>query len=543
MESKYLQNFSFIPKIFPIILAGIFLFGCVDPNQKGVVSSASPEATQVGVKILEEGGNAIDAAIAISFALGVTEPAMSGLGGGSQLLVALPDELPFLINGTTYAPVLTDPRISSDSLTYHKRSTIPSTVKVLSYAWKKYGSGNLSWEQLLSPAIELARDGFVVGQFRAEVYKMYEKSMTTSPYSTALWLKPGNITPTVGDRIVQPILARTLERLAEYGADDFYNGEIANAISKDMEDNQGWIRKDDLANFPEPEELPALHIAFKDYDVYSMPPPGAGYAVLQILKLYEKLESNNQDTPPHELWAKSLKAIHTDRDRNPLLDMNNYQNEINDKLSDDYLDQINSQQTATDTVDVGGETTHFSVVDKHGMAVAVTASINAYFGAKAASSELGFLYNSYMDDFEFENPSHPAAIRPGAMAFSSMSPTIVKKDGKNVLIVGSPGSKRIISTVAQVVASWISERDIEGAVNQKRFHTSGKSLYVEDLTLADNLESKGLEGFRIRKANDNLLRNGLNAYYGGVHAIGLQNNSWVGAADPRRDGTVGYTKD
>lgn len=522
----------------------IILCGLINQaDQRAVVSSASPEATEVGIKIIEQGGNAVDAAVAISFALGVTEPAMSGIGGGSQLLIALPGEKPFLINGTTIAPTLTDPLISADSLVFHKRSTIPSTVKVLAYAWRKYGSGKMTWKELLAPSIDLARNGFVVGRFRADVYKMYERSMLSSPYNTKLWLKDGQIIPVVGEKIIQPVLAKTLERLANFGADDYYKGKIAAAISKDMEQNRGWIRLDDLKNFPEPIELPALEIKFKNHNVYSMPPPGAGYAALQILKLYERSGSNDVKLSEHETWARILKAVHNDRDNSPLISMTNYEREINQKLSENYLNKLSlSAQNKNDTVEESGETTHFSVVDKNGMAVAVTASINAYFGAKASSSELGFLYNSYMDDFEFSKPTHPGAIKPGAMAFSSMCPTIVQKNGKTVLIVGSPGSKRIISTVAQIVASWIEENDIEKAVNKKRYHVSGNNLYIEDLSLAEKLQKAGLTGFKIRKAGEDLLQNGLNAYYGGVHAIGWQNDSWVGAADPRRDGTVGYTK-
>ena len=273
-------------KIIFTVSIGIILLilfsSTTKPVYNAVVSSASPEATAIGIKILESGGNTIDAVVAISFALGVSEPAMSGIGGGSQLLISIPGKEPFLINGTTYAPALTDPMIPGDSLTYHKRATIPSTVKVLDYALKKYGSGKFSWSQLLEPSIKLARDGFIVGRFRADVYKMYEKSMTGSPYHTQLWLKDGNQLPVIGDKITQPVLAKTIERLAKFGADDFYKGEIAKAISKDMEQNGGWIRVNDLKKIPEPKELPALRINYKGYDVFSMPPPGAGYAVLQL---------------------------------------------------------------------------------------------------------------------------------------------------------------------------------------------------------------------------------------------------------------------
>jgi gamma-glutamyltranspeptidase/glutathione hydrolase len=534
-------------KIFVLIFSVLFFlipFTGFNQNsvKRGVVSSASPEATSVGIKILERGGNAIDAAVAISFALGVVESAMSGLGGGTQILLSIPGKTPFLINGTTFAPALTDVNISSDSLIFHKRSTIPSTVKVLFYAWKKYGSRKFTWSQLLEPSIHLAANGFVVGQFRADVYRMYEKSMTSSPFHTNLWLKDGKTIPAKGEILKQPILAKTLTRLAKYGAIDFYEGEIAKAIARDMEQNGGWIRMNDLKNFPEPVELPALSVNYNQYKVYSMPPPGGGYAMLQILTLHEKSFTNKNQLSEFETWARILKAVHQDRDINPIDNTNNYEQQVQDKLSDAYIEKLNLVYNINNSPkEKSGETTHFSVVDKKGMAVALTASINAYFGAKAASSELGFLYNSYMDDFEFNKPNHPAAIRPGAMAFSSMCPTIVQKNGKTVLIAGTPGSSRIISTVAQIVANWIKENDIEKVVYKKRYHVSGNTFYAEDARLKDSLQKNGLTGFVIKSPSDYLLRNGLNSYFGGVHAIALQKGKWVGSADPRRDGTAGYT--
>lgn len=535
-------------KIFALVGIGLFSVSSItgfsqNKINSGVVSAASPEATDAGIQILKKGGNAVDAAVAISFALAVTEPAMSGLGGGTQILIAIPGKTPFLINGTTLAPALTNPGISADSLNYHKRSTIPSTVKVLHYAWKKYGSGKFTWSQLLAPAIELATNGFTVGRFRADVYKMYEKSMKASPYNTGLWLKDGKDIPATGEILKQPVLAKTLKRLAKYGAADFYKGEIAKAIDRDMVQHGGWIRINDLKNFPEPAELPALVIDYKQYKVFSMPPPGGGYAMLQALRLYERASLNNLTLPEFETWGRILKTVHQDRNTSPLKSMNNYKAQVMEKLSDDYIDNLYHRNiTNMELPEKNGETTHFSVVDSKGIALAVTASINAYFGAKAASPELGFLYNSYMDDFEFGKPGHPAAIRPGAMAFSSMCPTIVQQKGKTVLIAGTPGSSRIISTVAQVVAAWITDNDIEKAVYKKRYHVSGKTFYIEDLTLRDSVLKTGLSGFVIKAPSDYLLYNGLNSYFGGVHAIALQQGVWVGAADPRRDGTVGYSK-
>lgn len=237
-----------------------FMMSCnnqYDGHNIGLISSATPEASKAGQQIFLKGGNAIDAAVAVSFALGVTEPAMSGLGGGTQVLLSLNNGQPIAINGTTLSPANTPINIG-DTLTYHRRSTIPSIVKVLDYLWRTYGSGNITWEELLNPAIELAENGFKIGKFRAKVYKQYEDKLLDSKFNTSFFLIDGERIPIEGEILKQPILAKTLRRLAEYGADDFYTGEIAKEIAKDMETHGGWITLSDLNNFEQPKELKAL---------------------------------------------------------------------------------------------------------------------------------------------------------------------------------------------------------------------------------------------------------------------------------------------
>ena len=514
------------------------------PAANGLVSSASPEATLAGRQILDKGGNAADAAVAIAFALGVTEPAMSGLGGGTQVLLSIPGKDPIAINGTTLSPALTPVTATKADLTYHKRSTIPSTVKVLHYLWKKYGSGAIAWAELLDPAIGYAEKGFVVGTFRHLVYKKYEKELLNSPYHTYYWLTPEGRIPAPGERIRQPVLATTLRRLAQHGAADFYSGDIAREIASDMAKNGGWITLEDLQNFPEPSELPALHTTFRDYDVYSQPPPCGGWTVLQILNLLEEspaamLQSADQ------YWIKLTTALylgHLNRDMAPVTDLSQYEPYTRLKTSKDILEEVKANWPPSEQSS-GGETTHFSVVDDTGMALAVTASINAYFGAAAASSKLGFLYNTYMDDFQLGQPSHPFAIGPGKMAYSSMSPTVVRKDGQNVLVIGSPGSARIISTVAQIARQWMDaqEKDIKASVAAPRVHVYDNKVLFEALapseqaTILPYLEKQGME---IAFPTYDLQINGLNAYFGGVHALAWENGRWKGAADPRRDGLV-----
>lgn len=533
-----------------LILPLLLLTACtpkVSPSGKskaGVVSAASPEAAEAGRLMLDKGGNAADAAVATAFALGVTEPAMSGLGGGTQILLSIPGKEPVAINGTTFSPAATPTDASKEDLKYHRRSTIPSTVKVLEYVWRNYGSGKISWAEVLEPAIGFAEKGFEVGVFRHLVYKKYEKVLLDSPHHTSFFLTPEGRIPAPGEILRQPLLAQTLRRLAQNGAADFYSGSVAQEIAADMEQNGGWITAEDLENFPEPQELPALHTSFRDYEVYSQPPPCGGWIVLQILNLLEqhRPEVLTDESSRIEKLVEALYLGHHNRDIAPVTDLKHYTGQTDYKTGKKALEEIKAYWPAGDS-NQSGETTHFSVVDEAGMALAVTASINAYFGAAAASEKLGFLYNTYMDDFKLGDPSHPFAIGPGKMAYSSMSPTIVRRDGENVLVLGSPGSARIISAVAQIVQAWADapEKDIRAAVAQPRIHVYDNKAVFEaqnfsqQAAVFDYLKKQGM---KIAFPTYDLTKNGLNAYFGGVHAIAKENGTWVGAADPRRDGQL-----
>ena len=515
-----------------------------DDQFLGVVSSATPEASRVGEMIFKKGGNAVDVAIAVSFALGVTEPAMSGLGGGTQVLLSIKNEPPVAINGTTFSPDEL-PEITRDTLTYHRRTTIPSTVKVLDYLYNNYGSGNLTWEELISPSIALAKNGFTIGSFRAKVYKKYEEKLVNSTHNTSFFLLKGSEIPAEGQVLKQPILAKTLTRLATKGADDFYHGEIAKDIVEDMKENGGWITQEDLNNFKYPKELEPLSINHNGSQVYSQPPPCGGWTSLLILNILK--HNGSAESISLSQLVEALYLGQNDRRNKPITNLKEYRDSTEIKLADVYaLQLLNKLNTIKDKItgdERSGETTHFSVIDAEGTAISVTASINAYFGALAASKRLGFLYNTYMDDFVFDNKQHPFAIKPGAMAYSSMSPTIVQKNGKNSLIIGSPGSSRIISTVAQLTAAWINNEPIEKLIHVNRVHVNRDNLYLEKASDTLLLDQEMLNKYNLTiKFPDKGLMNEnlLNPYFGGVHAIARENGKWIGVADPRRDGTSLY---
>jgi len=516
----------------------------------GAISAASPEATGAGIEMLLAGGNAVDAAVAVAFALGVTEPAMSGLGAGIQMLVYRPEREPLVINGTSFAPSAT-PRDTAGvgPITGHRLTTIPTSVRTLEFAWREFGSGKIAWADLLAPAIRYAESGFVVGTFRAKVWARHQRDLAESPSARPLFLHQDGSPPTEGELWQQPVLARTLRRIAEGGAAEFYQGGIAREIAADMAAQGGWITFDDLSSLPEPPVQEALHSTYRSYDIFTVAPPASGWVVQQILNLLELSPPESLAPESAERTNRLVEALtigHTSRRANPIRDMIQYAPEVTERTDKATAVRLMEEfraaaaGTGDPETDTGrGETTHFSVVDGSGMAVAVTTSINAYFGARVVTPSLGFLYNDYMREFQLDDPEHPFALRPGGMPSSSMSATVLAQDGQAVLAVGSPGSARIISAVSQVIQRWVDGgHDIVGSVAAPRLHVVPPfALYVEDPDLASSA-GPGFEslGYRVSHPADDLTLRGLNAYFGGVHAVAREGDRWVGAADPRRDG-------
>lgn len=485
----------------------LLAIACTSPAPKlkyGAVTSASPEATEAGMRILKAGGNAVDAAIAVSFALGVSEPAMSGLGGGTQVQIYLPRTIrPFAINGSTLSPAATPTTFEKDSLHSHHRSTIPSTPKVMQYLFDHYGSQRVSWEQLIQPAIGLAEAGVTLGPFRTKVYQRYEQKLIQGTPHTADYIAMSSAT-------AMPMkVTSTLKLIAGEGAEAFYSGAIATAIDEDMRANGGWITLADLASFPTPDSLQSVHFRHNGYDIYTQPEPCGGWVMGEILGELTRIRARN---PNGDSLEQLVEAIHHGHDQRQL-------------------------RAKGESSSQSGETTHFSAMDKDGLAVSVTSSINAYYGAGVANPEYGFLYNSYMDDFNFDEADNAYAIGPNKMAYSSMSPTIVMKEGQVVLVIGSPGSARIISTVAQIIDHYTSGTvAAEQLLALPRIHAINQRVYFESAEQEAYYNSLNNTRLEIVRANDYLARHGLNAYFGGVHAIVWTGRAYIALADPRRDG-------
>jgi len=536
-----------------VLLLGLTLAmqaGAAERRFAGAVSSATPEATAAGVEILEEGGNAIDAAVAVSLALGVSEPAGSGIGGQTVMLIRPPGGDAFVINGTTWSPRSLPEGVTAEQLKYgHTAASVPSTLRVLDLAWRRYGSGNVPWKALLQPAIRLAEEGWVVGPFRQHAFRFYHEFLVKQPAAASIFTRADGLPYQAGEVIRQPLLARTLRRLAEAGADDFYNGAIAGQIAADMAANGGWITARDLAEFPEPAILPALEATYRGHQVFTLPPPFGGWVVLQILNVLElsdPVRLGADDAERRLLLLEALRIGHGSRRDHPIADYRDYGDQVAEYISkaeaQRLLEESRAMLGAAGNEEFDGETTHFSVVDGAGLAVAVTQSIDSYFGARVAHPELGFLYNNYMQGFQVDDPGAPYALEPLQMPKSSMSGTIVVRDGQTRLVLGSPGSARIISAVAQTVSYWVDVgQDVAAAVAAFRVHVvPPDEAYVEGPDLPPELLS-GLadQGFRLRRPTYGVSDTQLDPYFGGIHALAFEGGNWTGAADPRRDGRVG----
>jgi gamma-glutamyltranspeptidase/glutathione hydrolase len=541
-KGKSIKNFNFIYSVISLSFTAalIFLISCASENKiNGVVSAAAPEAVEAGLIVLDAGGNAVDAAVAISFALAVTEPAQSGLGGQIQFLVHFPGSEPLIINGTSFSPSVLPENIDKTNLVKHKASTVPSIVKVLYYLWKEYGSKKIVWEELLQPAINYAKDGIVLGEFRYKVLEYKKDDLLQDSVTRKIFLNENGSIPAKKEKWKQPILTRTLKRIAKFGADDFYIGGIAKTISEDMKRNNSWITLSDLNNVSNPTKQRPIKGSYRGYEIYTMPPPGGGWVIIQALNILEQFSSDDltlESKNRLKVIAQALQLAHQSRSDERIENLINYQKDVIKKTSKEEAEQLFQNFT-------NGETTHFSVVDENEIVVSATSSINNYFGSKSASPELGFLYNDYMNEYKINEPNHPFNLIPNAMPYSSMTPTILMKDGKTVMAIGSPGSERIISAIVQVISLWIDAGlSIEKSVAHARIHVAPDSIiYLEsnDYSQEVLLDLKET-GFTFNEPPSEIIINNLNPYFGGVHAVALEDNVWNGSADPRRDGAVGY---
>ncbi|EBX6685784.1 gamma-glutamyltransferase [Salmonella enterica subsp. salamae serovar Sofia] len=533
---------------------------------QGMVASVDAMATQVGVDILKQGGNAVDAAVAVGYALAVTHPQAGNLGGGGFMLLRTKDGATTAIDFREMAPagatrdMFLDEQGNPDSkksLTSPLASGTPGTVAGLSLALEKYGS--LPLNSVVRPAIKLAQEGFIVNDALADDLKTYgSEVLPHHENSKAIFWKDGEPLKK-GDKLVQQDLANSLTMIAENGPDAFYKGEIARQIAQQMQQNGGLITTDDLAAYQVVERTPVSG-EYRGYQIFSMPPPSSGgIHIVQILNILENFDMKKYgfgSADAIQIMAEAEKYAYADRSEylgDPdfvsvpwqALTSKAYAKSIAGQIDINKAKPLSEIRPGKLAPYESDQTTHFSVVDKDGNAVAVTYTLNTTFGTGIVAGNTGILLNNQMDDFSAK-PGVPNvyglvggeanAVGPKKRPLSSMSPTIVVKDGKTWLVTGSPGGSRIITTVLQMVVNTIDfGMNVAEATNAPRFHHQWlpDELRVEKGFSPDTLKLLEQKGQKVA----------LKEAMGSTQSIMVgPDGELYGASDPRSvdDLTAGY---
>lgn len=462
------------------------------------VVSPHPIASDIGVDILQKGGNAIDAAVAVQFALAVVYPRAGNIGGGGFLVYRRADGMANTLDYREKAPAAADRDMYLDSLDNpidglstrgHLAAGVPGAVAGLVEAHNRYGS--LEWNDLVQPAIELAKNGFPISGTEAERLNRFQDAFqefnSSSPFLKENWV--------TGDLLVQPELAATLTRIRDRGRAGFYNGETADLIVAEMESGNGLISHQDLRDYRPAWRDPVIG-EYDNYRIIAMPPSSSGgVALLQMLGMVENFplhEYGFQSSAATHLMVEAERRAYADR-AEYLGDMDYYSVPIDSLIDEAYLqERMNSfsevQATASDSTEAGDfenlkesfETTHTSIVDAAGNAASVTTTINSNYGCKVIVDGAGFLLNNEMDDFSIK-PGVPNqfgligaeanAIAPGKRMLSSMTPTIVEQDDELFMVLGAPGGSTIITAVFQVFIN-VAEfgMPLDSAIRVPRFH-------------------------------------------------------------------------
>lgn len=470
--------------------------------KQGMVATSHTLATEVALEVLKNGGNAVDAAVTAGFALAVTQPRSGNIGGGGFMLVAKGDgSEPEAIDYREKAPAGASETMFQDesgdvvrdrSRFTHLAAGVPGTVAGLALALERHGT--ISLKQALAPAIKLARKGFIVPHRFTEGLEQARERLQRWPATRNTFYKEDGSAWQPGERFRQPELADTLQRIADDGVEGFYEGVTAELIADEMARHGGLITREDLKNY-HPEIRTPVHGTYRGYDIYSMSPPSSGGThIVQILNILEGFPMadyghNSADAIHH--MAEAMKLAYADRSRYlgdtdyvdvPLkgLTSKGYAEELRENIDPDKARPASEINPGQPAVWESPETTHFSVVDQWGNAVSNTYTINFSYGSGITVEGAGFLLNNEMDDFSAK-PGVPNAygliggeankVEPGKRMLSSMSPTIIRKDDKNVLVTGSPGGSRIITTTLQVILNVIDHgMNIQTAVSAPRIH-------------------------------------------------------------------------
>jgi gamma-glutamyltranspeptidase/glutathione hydrolase len=552
---------------FVLSLAGIPDLYARQPvhSRHAMVVSREGHATDVGVATLESGGNAVDAAVAVAFALAVTHPSAGNIGGGGFMLIRLANGTSTFIDFRERGPasagrnMYMDPatgKATNESLVGYRASGIPGTVRGMEYAHGKYGKA--PWKALVNPAVRLAADGVPVSYGLSQSLRSQGTSskLAKFPESNRIFLRDGQFYE-MGETLKQPELAATLTRIRDHGSKDFYEGETARLLVADMAAHKGEITLEDLRGYRVIERK-TVEGKYKGYGVISAPPPSSGgVGILQMMGMlettgYEKAGAGSAQALHYE--AEAMRRYFADRSeymgdpdffKVPMTSLLNPKYIAARRATIDPAKASSSEQLKPGVLGPyeSMETTHYSIVDAEGNAVSVTYTLNGGFGSGVTATGLGFLLNNEMDDFAAE-PGKPNgygliqgeanAIAPRKTPLSAMTPTIVTKDGKLYMVVGSPGGPTIINSVLQVILNVIDfGMNMQQAVDQTRIHHQWMPdiLTVESTASPDTIELLKQRGHNVRLINA----------IGEVAAIRVDGQWIEGAHDDRTEGTAkGY---
>lgn len=525
-------------------------------GENGIVATSKYEASKVGIDIIKNGGNAIDAAVASGFALSVTEPQSSGLGGGGFMTIRIADtgETVFL-DFREIAPLKATPEmwvvgedkkvVNDEKMTGGKAIGVPGEVAGFIYALEKYGT--MSLEEVMQPAIDLAENGYEVTPTLSSAIKNAVDRFIKFPEAGKVYLKDG-FPYEIGDTFKNPDLAKTMKKIAKEGKDAFYKGEVAEAIVKSVQEANGVLTLEDLANY-EIEVREPVSGTYRGYEIISSPPPSSGGAhVVQILNMMENYDISSLELNSAEhlhLLSEIFKISFADRSKymgdTAFVDVP-LKGIASKEYAKELIKQIDLEKSKT--FEAGDpwmyehqDTTHYSIADKQGNLVSITKTINGNFGSGVLAGGTGVILNNEMGDFDL-GAGKANSVAPGKKPLSSMSPTIVLKDGKPFMVVGSPGATKIITTVVQIISNVIDRNmDIQDAINVPRIYDNTANEIGYETRIPQEVIDKlvGM-GHKVAAGEE------WSKMFGSVHAVKFEEDGTLrGGADPRKDGkALGY---
>jgi gamma-glutamyltranspeptidase/glutathione hydrolase len=513
----------------------------------GMIATAHYLATGAGVEMLAAGGNAIDAAVAASLALGACEPAGSGLGGMTVALVHLarPGRT-FVLAGSSRAPRRASPQgvVGRSRYRGHHAVAVPTNAAVLGAALSRYGS--VGRADVLAPAIRIAEQGFPLTTMQHRLIGVYRRPLRK--WGAGRFFLDGEHQPLpTGSWMRQTALADTLRRLSQAGFEDFYHGEIARRIHDDMERHGGFLREDDLREYSEPVEIPPLEGEFGGRRVATFGPPGGGVALLEMCNLFRHFLDGGFDPDSAEgvlVLADTIRRSRADRRRLATRVEAEELGRAEELLDESYARDVASRIRSTaakpgaeldrQAAEDAGETSHVCVADREGNWVSLTQSLERSFGAAVLNQELGFLYNGYLRTFKVQNTRHPHFLRPGARARSNATPTLLFEDGRPWAAIGNTGSERLASGIVQVLLRLRRQTPFQ-AVLAPRLHCTPEGLVLLEAErfASESVAALAANGYELKRLD------AFSFKVGGLQLVVRQGESLCGVAEPRRDGAAG----